>query len=248
MVDVFTEVDEDLRHEKLKALAKKFGPYLVLAIVLFIGAMGGQVYWEDHVKNTRIAESERYNTAMTQLQAGDSTSALAGLDTLIAKSEYGYGLLSRLQVASFYAKDGQMDKALSAYDAITADGNVEDRFRDFASLMAAGLLMDMNAGEEVFQRLIPLAREAGSWQYSAKELIGLAYFRQGNWQAAEEIFSDLVLSQGTPQDLRNRAQEFMAMIEVAKPAEDLFNIVQGNETLADEEESVADGEEPGADE
>ena len=151
MVDAFSEVDEEMRHEKLKALAKKFGPILVGAIVLFIGAMGGQVYWEAHIKETRIAESKSYHAAMAQLADGNSIKALEGFAALAVGSKYGYGLLSRLQVASYYSKDGKMDKALSTYDAIAADGNVDDRFRDFATLMSAGILLDQNAGKKVYR-------------------------------------------------------------------------------------------------
>ena len=248
MVDVFSEVDEDLRHEKLKAMGKKFGPYVVGLIVLFIGGMGGQVYWEDHVKEARIAESERYHAAMTQLADGNSPAAMTGFEALIADAEYGYDLLARLQVASNHAAEGRFVEALGAYDTIAADGDVEDRFRDFANLMAAGILLDQNAGQEVYDRLLPLTEETGGWHYSAKEMVGLAHFREGHWQAAEDIFSVLVLDTNTPQELRNRAQEFLEMIEAVKPAEDLFDLGQDNETLADEEENVPNGDEPETDE
>ena len=244
MVDVFSEVDEDLRHEKLKQLGKKFGPFVIGGIVLFIGAMGGRVYWNDYVADQRIAESEQYQQAMTALAAGDSDAAVAGFEALIAKAKYGYDLLARLQVASSYAAEGRAEEALAAYDAIAADGGLEDHFRDFAGIMAAGILLDQNAGQEVYDRLLPLAEEGGAWQYSAREMLGLAYFREGSWQQAEDIFVALTLDNRAPPDLSDRAQEFLEMIENAKPAEDLFDVEGSNDPLADGEENMADGEEP----
>jgi hypothetical protein len=244
VVDVFSEVDEDLRREKLKQLAKKFGPYVIGGIVLFIGAMGGRVYWNDYVKAQRIAESEQYQQAMNQLAAGNSDAAVAGFEALIGEAKYGYDLLARLQVASRFAAEGRAEEALAAYDAIAADGNLKGRFRDFASLMAAAILLDQNAGGEVYDRLLPLAEEGGAWQYSAREMLGLAYFREGNWRQAEDTFVALTIDNRVPPDLRNRAQEFMEMIENAKPVEDLFDVERGNDPLADGEENVADREEP----
>lgn len=245
MIDAFSEVDEELRHDKLKRLGKKYGPFVVGGIVLFISAMGGRVYWDEYVTTQRIAESEQYQQAMTALAAGDRDAAMTGFEALIGEAKYGYGLLARLQAASSYAAQGRAEEALAAYDAIAADGDLEDRFRDFASLMAAAILLDQNAGGEVYDRLLVLAEEGGAWQYSAREMLGLSYFREGSWRQAEDIFVALTLDTRAPPDLRNRAQEFLEMIENAKPVEDLFEARGSTDPLADGEEIVADGVEPG---
>ncbi len=122
MVDVFSEVDEELRHDKLKRLGKKYGPFVIGGIVLFIGAMGGRVYWDEYVTTQRIAESEQYQQAMTALAAGDRDAAMTGFEALIGEAKYGYGLLARLQAASSYAAQGRAEEALAALPLATQLG------------------------------------------------------------------------------------------------------------------------------
>jgi len=244
VVDVFSEVDEELRREKLHKLWKKFGPYVIGGIVLFIGTIGGRVYWDDYVARHRIAESEQYQQALSHLSAGNADAAVAGLEKLAAEGKYGYDLLANLQLAFHYGASGDDEKALQVYDAIASDGDLEDRFREFAGLMAAGILLDQSPGQEVYDRLSVLAEGDGAWRYSAREMLGLAYFREGDWQRAEDVFVTITTDEKAPPDLRNRAYEFMEMIENARPVEDLFHVGGDNEPLADGEQSVADGDEP----
>jgi len=244
LVDVFSEVDEELRREKLKRFWKKFGPYIIGGVVLFIGAMGGRVYWNDYVNKQRIAESEQYHEALSHFATGDADGAMAALEKLAVGGKYGYDLLASLQLASHYAASGDQEKALQVYDTIAANGSLENRFRDFASLMTASILLDQNAGQDVFDRLEVLAEGDGAWRYSAREMLGLAYFRERDWQQAGDIFSAIMEDSRAPPDLQKRASEFMEMIETQKPAEDLFHLGAGNDPLADGEESVAEGDEP----
>lgn len=222
MVDVFSEVDEELRREKFTKLWKRFGPFVIGGAVLFVAAMGGRVYWQDYVATEREAESKRYQAAQADLEAGNETAAAAKFDAIISTSKYGYALLARLQMASDLAGRGDADGAISAYEAIAADTDLDDRYRDFASLMVVTILIDRDAGQEVFDRLAPLVREGGDWTYSASELLGLMYFREGAWQQAGDIFLGLTLDANAPPELRNRAGEFLEMIENSRPAENLF--------------------------
>lgn len=45
MVDIFDEVDEDLRAERAQALLKRYGGLLIALALLTIGAAGGWQAW-----------------------------------------------------------------------------------------------------------------------------------------------------------------------------------------------------------
>lgn len=222
VVDVFSEVDDELRSEKLKKLWKKTGPFVIGGAVLFIAAMGGRVYWQDYVIGQRIQESERYQAAVSDLEAGRDAEALAGFEGLIASSKYGYGLLSRLQKAANLATSGDIPGAISAYDAISADTGLTQRFREYGALMAVLILIDQGGTEEAYERLAPLVKAGSNWYYSANEALALMYFSEARYQEAEEIFLRLAVDPATPPDLKNRAGEFMQMIENKKPAGSLL--------------------------
>ena len=229
VVDVFSEVDDELRSEKLKKLWKKTGPFVIGGAVLFIAAMGGRVYWQDYVIGQRIQESESYQAAVGDLEAGREAEALAGFEDLIASSKYGYGLSSRLQKAANLAASGDNSGAISAYDAISADTGLTQRFRDYGALMAVLILIDQGETEEAYERLAPLVRPGNDWYYSANETLGLMYFTEARYQEAEEVFLRLAIDPATPPDLKNRAGEFMQMIETKKPAGSLFDNNNGEE-------------------
>ena len=48
VVDIFDEVDEDVRRERLNLIAKKYGPFLGAAVALVIGAVAVFTFWQQH--------------------------------------------------------------------------------------------------------------------------------------------------------------------------------------------------------
>ncbi len=121
------------------------------------------------------------------------------------------------------AASGDNSGAISAYDAISADTSLTQRFRDYGALMAVLILIDQGGTEEAYERLAPLVRPGNDWYYSANETLGLMYFTEARYQEAEEIFQRLAINPATPPDLKNRAREFMQMIENKKPAGSLLD-------------------------
>ena len=223
MVDVFSEVDDDLRREKLTRLWKKIGPFVIGGAVVVVASMGGRVYWQDYVAKQKIQESQQYQAALSSLEAGNDTEAEAALENLITNSKYGYGLLASLQSASNMAKTGDTEGALAAYDAISADAGLTQKFRDYGALMSVLILIDQGGREEAYDRLVPLVRQGSDWYYSANETLALMYFTDERFEDAEGIFLLLRADPGTPPDLKNRAAEFMAMVQNKKPAVTLAN-------------------------
>lgn len=244
MADLFKEVDEDLRREKLEKLWKKFAPLIIGFAVLFIGGMAGRVYWLDYQNEQRIAESDRYQAALLELTAGRENQALEDLQAIAATSKHGYDLLAELQAASLLIQDGRVAEGLSTYDSISSNGDFEQRYRDYAALLAGMVILDQAQYDEATVRLEPLARGAGSWAYSARELLGLMAMEQEDWAGAEATFLAISLDLEAPAELQGRAREYLQMIDVKKPQTSLID----GEPLAETEETVADETDAGTDE
>ncbi len=236
MADIFTEVDEDLRREKLEKLWKKTAPYIIGVAIIFIGGMAGRVYWKEYQEAERIAQSDRYQTALAELAEGREAEALAALQTLGQESKHGYDLLSRLQSASLLIQAGKVEESLAAYDAIAANSSYNQRYRDYASLMGGMLVLDQTRYDEARVRLEPLAGGDGSWSYSARELLGLMAMEMQDWEQAEATFLELSLDAESPQELQGRAREYLQMIDIKKPQNSLID----SEPLAEAEETVAE--------
>lgn len=241
MADIFTEVDEDLRREKLEKLWKKFAPYIIGAAVLFIGGMAGRVYWQDYQENDRIAESDRYQAAIAELTAGREGDALSDLEAIAADSKHGYDLLAQLQAASLLLQDGKVAESLSLYDSISANGDFDQRYRDYAALLAGMVVLDQAQYDAATVRLEPLANGKSYWSYSAQELLGLLAMERESWERATTIFLQLNLDEGAPDELKARAREYLQLIDVKKPQTSLIDV----EPLADSQETVAEEDDPG---
>ena len=61
------EVDENLRRDQAQDFLKKNGPWIVGAILLFLAAVAGWLYWQDRQQKQAEAETEQLNTVMSQI-------------------------------------------------------------------------------------------------------------------------------------------------------------------------------------
>jgi len=241
VADLFKEVDEDLRREKLEKLWKKFAPLIIGFAVLFIGGMAGRVYWVDLQEQQRIAESDRYQAALFEITTGRQSEALEALQEIAATSKYGYDLLAELQAASLLIQKGRVDEGLATYDSISSNSDFDRRYRDYAALLAAMVVLDQAYYDEATVRLEPLVRGDGSWAFSARELLGLMAMEKEDWAGAEATFLQLSLDPEAPEELQGRAREYLQMIDVKKPQTSLID----GESLAQTEETVAEESDAG---
>jgi hypothetical protein len=52
------EVDENLRRDQLRDMARAYGKWVIAAVVLFLLAVGGYLYWQPRQAERASAESE----------------------------------------------------------------------------------------------------------------------------------------------------------------------------------------------
>ena len=88
--------------------------------------------------------------------------------------------------------------------------------KGLATIQAATLRLDTADYAEMERRLNGLIEQGSPWRYSARELLGLSAYRLNKIPDAEKQFSALIADQGTPQNLRERADMMLALI-VGKP-------------------------------
>jgi hypothetical protein len=85
-----------------------------------------------------------------------------------------------------------------------------------ATIQGATLRLDTADYAEMEGRLKGLIEQGSPWRYSARELLGLSAYRANKVADAEKQFSTLIADQGTPQNLRERADMMLALI-VGRP-------------------------------
>jgi len=212
VTDIFKEIEEDLRAERLQNFWKRYSLAFAIAALVIVAGSAGYVGWRDHERGARAAEGNKFSAALGLADKGDTEAALAALSGVATTSSGGYAVLARLNAASIEASSGKIDDALKSYDGIAADAKLEPVFRDLATLSAGFLRVDREAPETLKPRLQALTLPANPWHYSALELLALADLKAGHAAEAKSSFTQLADDAAAPQSIRARAAEILTAL------------------------------------
>jgi hypothetical protein len=178
-------------------------------VVLVVAAHKGWTYLQQ--KQAEVTGA-KFTRALSLEDGTDAAKAREMLTSMATQGPKGYRVLARFQLAAAEAKAGELDKAVAAYDALAKDPSVDSILRDSAQLQAAALRLDKADYSEMEQRLKGLIESSSAWRFSARELLGLSAYRLNDMREAERQFSALLSDQGTPPNLRERADMMLALI------------------------------------
>ena len=120
MTDIFREVEEDVRREKLEKLWKAYGNYAVAALVLLFAGIAGWQVWERHDAQERAKVSDSFIAAQRITNPQTAASTFADIARTAPK---GYAELARLSEAGAMFASGQTGPAIDLYKQIAKDDN-----------------------------------------------------------------------------------------------------------------------------
>ena len=213
MTDVFEEVEEEIRSERLKRLARNWlpilGGILLVALIAALAWWGWQSYQTSRAHSGSIA----YQRGLEALQTGNS----AGAETAFAEAEKtgngAYKALALQQRAGIAVAANRIPDAIALFDdAAKASG--DPILHDTAVYKSALLMMDNGATLETLEdRLEPLTKEGRPLVPFAQEALGMARLQFNKPAEAREVFVLLTLGQDVPDSVRQRAQAAIAMID-----------------------------------
>ena len=205
MVDVFEQVEEELRSDRYKRVARTWLPIgagvLVVALVAALGWWG----WQSYVTNQADKASAAYDRGMTALQANNPSGADAAFAEAAKSGNGAYKALALMQQAGIAVSANKTEDAVKLFDdAAKAAG--DPIIADAAALKAAFLLMDTAPLADIQKRLEPLANDKRPLHAFAQEAQAMALLQHGKTAEARQIFVQLQLGQNVPDDIRQRAQ------------------------------------------
>ena len=213
MSDIFREVDEDLRHERYKRLWDRFGIYLIGLAVLIVVGVGGYKTWEWWERSQAQATGDRFLSALELSEAGRHAEAIAALDAIAADGSGEYPMLAIFRSAGEKAAAGDTEGAVAEYDAIVARRDLPPLVGDLARIRAAMLLSDTLGPEELQSRIGDLVQTGSPWRQAAREILGLAAYRVGDYATARTYFDQIADDQESGQGVRQRAQLMLGLIQ-----------------------------------
>ncbi len=210
MSDIFREVDEEVRIQKLNDIWKKYGSLLVALVVLILAAVGGWRYYQ-HLQLEAAAESSgKFEAALQLARDGKVEDAEKAFGALSLGGAGGYKILARFREAAELAKrDGAA--AVKIYDAIAIDASIGATLQSLAKVRAAALLVDSVSADELVSRIGGLSVPGQAWRHTARELLGLARYKAGDMTAASGYFEQVALDPETPPQMRQRAEIMLGL-------------------------------------
>lgn len=216
MTDVFEEVEETIRRERIATTLRKYGPaFAVVFGLIVLGILGYEGY-----KSWRTQQNGTFATELSKgqdlVQNRDVDAALKAFQDVAAKGPAGYKALAKMEEAGVLVAKNDLKGAVAAFEA--AAGQTKDPvLRDTARLRAAYIAADLEPLPALEARVKPLIDESSPYAFLARELIGLKAMEAGDTAKAREHFEFLTLALEAPEGVRQRAQSALALLG-PKPA------------------------------
>jgi hypothetical protein len=208
--DVFREVDEEVRREQYKKLWERY-QYLIIGVVfLVVVGVGGWRVYEWHQARQAAQFGTQFENAIALADAGKHDEAEKLFARIAADGTPAYRALARMRQAAQLA---QIDAAAATetYRQISADSNVEQVFRDIASLRAAGLMIDAGSYVDARKLLEPLAQAGREFRHAARELLALNAWKASDRQGAMKWYAAVLTDSETPASTRARVEMLIAL-------------------------------------
>lgn len=208
------EVDEDLRRDQAREFARTYGGWLIGAVILLLAAIGGYIYWQNRQQEQAAAQSEELSAILTDIGAGNLTTAPARLDAMAAKGNDGYRASALLTRAALAIQQRDLKLAAAKYHEVATDDGLPQPYRDLATIRAAAIEFDNLKPEEVVARLQPLAKPGNPWFGSAGEMTAMAMLKQNRKAEAGRLFAQIAADKAVPESIRSRAVQIAGTLGV----------------------------------
>jgi len=208
MADIFREVDEDVRSDKLSKTWAKYSILVYgLAAAIVLGT-AAYTYLRHQKTVAADAAGAKFLAAQELARAQKPGEAEAAFEALAKDSAPGVRALALLRAAQ---EQGLSDRAAATkqLDALAADSTVPPLLQDAARLRAGLLRADEADKAELENRFGPLLN--GPFRYSARETLALAALRRGDLEDAGRLLDQLIVDPNTPASMRQRAQALASL-------------------------------------
>jgi hypothetical protein len=219
VADVFHEVDEQLRSERIFTIIRKGWPYALAAVIAVIVAFG--VIWgvREYRASQQAKASEAYNAALEALAKNDRAAAERGFAQVASSGPPAYRALALMQQAGLRSTDpAKTAEAVALLDK-AADAAKDPIVGDAARLKAAYLVFDTASLADLEKRLTPLTGAGRPYANLAREALAVKRLANGQTAQAKQALSLLAISPESGEALQARAQLYEEIIDAGHAAQ-----------------------------
>lgn len=211
VADIFHEVDEEVRRERLQKLWDRYSVYIIGVAVLVVASIGAWQAYQWWGAKKAAAAGAAFESALSLSDEGKHAEADAAFAKIAAEAPAGYRMLARLRAAAELAQTKPAD-AVKAYDVLAADSSLGATLQDLAAVRAGMLMVDTASLAEMQRRLDPVAEPGHAFRHNARELLALSAWRNHDFTAARRYIDMIAADAETPAGTRARTDMLSALI------------------------------------
>ena len=202
------EVNDEVRRERLFMLYRRYA-WIAVAVVVLIVA--GAAYNEFRKANARAAAEAFGDSVLSALEVNDPLARAGALSEIEATGPADQAAVLALLEAGASGTSGE-DASLAQLDALAANPDVTQAYRDLAALTAVMVAGEALSPQDRITRLQPLALPGAPYALLASEQIAMAHIDQGNTDLAIEILQGIAVDNAVTADLRTRAAQVIVAL------------------------------------
>ncbi|MCB9981201.1 MAG: hypothetical protein H6860_02245 [Rhodospirillales bacterium] len=205
MADLFREVDEVMRQERIEKFWSENKAYIIgviLGTILLTGLISGYRSWNSSVKEKQTAaliamqESPEYPGNILNAEELPMRAGLRGI--------------ALLQAAGTFLDQDKTEDALTLYQRVSQDKELPGELQDLGTLMSVRLQIDRGDqdGQSLLDQLIPLVSNLQSpWVHHARiEAALITADKLGDYSTALTHLNAVLDTPDLPQSLTDRAR------------------------------------------
>ena len=208
------EVDENLRRDQMRDMAKAYGTWIIAAAILFLVAVGGYLYWQDRQQKQAMEQGEALSAALDKAGSGNTKAAQAELGPLTESSNDVVRASAELGRAALALRQNDRKTAIYIYHRLAADDGLPQPYRDLATIRGTMTEYDSLKPDEVIARLSPLAVQGKPFFGTAGEMVALAMLAKGDRNGAGQLFARIAADRQVPNSIRSRSVQFAGSLGV----------------------------------
>lgn len=187
MSDIFQEVDNELRRDRLSKFWDQNATILITACVAIILVVALSVGYQSYRQNQNEAASARYDAFVRELADLSTQERLARLATFTEAESGGYQVLAQFRLAAEKLTQNDAAGAAQVYETIAVNGQLPMAIRDFANIQAASALLETVSPADIESRLQKILTSDHGLRGQAREILSLSYILADDPLQARDI-------------------------------------------------------------
>ena len=212
---LFSEIDEDLRREKLEKFWKQNRTYIIAAIVLSLIGSTAYTIWQNKQTTAHEKATATLAGALQNLKDDNRAEIETKLVEFAQSAPAGTGALAQLYAAGVVQNTDKSADGLTHLRALAERKDVKPIYRDLAKLLLVQSRLDSDDATLLQNELSPLKGDGQPWRYSAREMSALLSLKQGDTDSARATFEKLQSDTDAPTGIRERAQRILSTLPAA---------------------------------